>query len=99
MVKLQQHKVFNNSPLSWDFSGYEWSSDISGKGGNMHPSLRDNNLVTIYLLPESSCVIQKKAAYMDDETWAKVVKVLTPGIRKMKLINVTCIFLFYSLYI
>ena len=68
-------------------------------GKKVHPTLRCNNLVTSYGFTEESYFIQKKAAYMDDETWAKVVKVLTPGIRKMKLINVTCIFLFYSLYI
>ena len=30
----------------------------------------------------------KKVAYMNDETWVKVVKVVAPGMRKMKLINV-----------
>ena len=28
---------------------------------------------------------------MDDETWAKVVKVASPGIRKMKASNVSCV--------
>ena len=55
----------------------------------MHPRLRDNNLVTKYVFPEGSCVIPNKAAYMDDETWAKVVKVVAPGIRKMAVINVS----------
>ena len=53
------------------------------KGTKVHPRLRVNNLVTKYGLPEGSCVIPNKAAYMDDETWAKVVKVVAPGIRKM----------------
>ena len=33
-------------------------------------------------------MIPNKAAYMDDETWAKVVKVVAPGIRKMAVRNV-----------
>ena len=37
---------------------------------------------------EGSCVIPNKAAYMDDETWEKVVKVVAPGIRKMMVRNV-----------
>ena len=58
------------------------------KGTKVHPRLRGNNLVTKYGLPEGSCVIPNKAAYMDDETWAKVVKVVAPGIRKMAVSNV-----------
>ena len=54
----------------------------------MHPRLIGNNLVTKYVFPEGSCVIPNKAAYMDDETWAKVVKVVAPGIRKMAVSNV-----------
>ena len=54
----------------------------------MHPRRRDNNLVNKYGLPEGSYVIRNKAAYVDDETWAKVVKVVAPGIRKMAVINV-----------
>ena len=55
----------------------------------MQPRLKDNNLVTKYGFPEGSCVIPNKAAYVDDETWAKVVKVVAPGIRKMTVINVS----------
>ena len=68
------------------------------KGTKVHPRLRGNNLVTKYGLPEGSCVIPKKSAYMDDETWAKVVKVVDPGIRKMAVRNVAFVFsnLFYS---
>ena len=58
------------------------------KGTEVHPRLRGNNLVTKYGLPEGSCVIPNKAAYMDDETWAKVVKAVAPGIRKMVVSNV-----------
>ena len=57
------------------------------KGTKVHPRLRGNNLVTKYVLPEVSCVIPNKAAYMDDETWEKVVKVVAPGIRKMAVRN------------
>ena len=64
----------------------------------MHPSLRCNNLVTKYGFPEGSCVILKKLEYMDDETWAKVVKVLAPGIRKITVSNVAfvCSILFFT---
>ena len=58
------------------------------KGTKVHPRLIGNNLVTKYVLPEGSCVIPIKSAYMDDETWAKVVKVVAPGIRKMAVSNV-----------
>ena len=42
-------------------------------------------------------MIPNKEAYMDDETWEKVLKVVAPGIIKMKVINVACVFpvLFY----
>ena len=57
-------------------------------GTNVHPRLRGNNWTTKYGLLEESCVIPNKAAYMDDKTWAKVVKVVAPGTRKMAVINV-----------
>ena len=62
------------------------------KGTKVHPRLKGANLVTRYGLPEGSCVIPKKSAYMDDDTWAKVVKVVAPGIRKMKVSNIACVF-------
>ena len=37
-------------------------------------------------------MIPSKAAYMDDEILAKVTKVVAPGIRKMKVSNVACLF-------
>ena len=61
------------------------------KGTDVHPRMRGNNLVTKYGLPEGSCVIPNKEAYMDDETWEKVVKVVAPVIRKMAVINVACV--------
>ena len=45
--------------------------------------------MTKYVLLEGSFVIPNKAAYMDDETWVKVVKVVAPDIRKMSLSNVS----------
>ena len=36
-------------------------------------------------------MITNKAAYMDDETWVKSVKVVAPGISKMKVINIACV--------
>ena len=53
------------------------------KGEKVNQSLRGNNLVTKYEFLEGSCVIPNKSAYMDDETWVKVVKVEPPRIRKM----------------
>ena len=58
------------------------------EGTKVHPRLKGNNLVTKYGFPEGSCVITKKSAYMDEETWAKVVKVIGPDIRKMAVSNV-----------
>ena len=58
------------------------------KGTKFYPRLRGNNLLNKYGFPEESCVIPKKAAYMDDETWANVLKVVAPGIRKMAVSNV-----------
>ena len=48
--------------------------------------------MTGYVLTEGYCVIPKKSAYMDYETWEKVVKVLARGIRKIKVSNVACVF-------
>ena len=70
------------------------------KGEKVHNRLKGNNLVNIYLFPEGSYVIPNKAAYMDDETWEKVVKVVAPGIRKMKVSNVACVFpILFSIYL
>ena len=69
------------------------------KGTNVHQRLRGNNLVTKYILPEVSCVIPNKSGYMDAETWAKVVKVVAPDIRKMAVINVCFCLLYFILYL
>ena len=69
------------------------------KGTNVNPRLRGKNSVTKYGFPEGSCVIPDKVAYMDDETWANVVEVIAPGIRKMMVRNVGFFALFYSLFI
>ena len=52
-----------------------------------------------YGFPEGCCVIPNKAAYMDDENWSKVVKVVAPGIIKMAVIMFLLFPLFYSLII
>ena len=62
------------------------------KGKKVHPRIRGTNLVTRYGLPEGSCLIPKKASYMDDEIWEKLVKVVAPGIIKFKVSNVACVF-------
>ena len=36
-------------------------------------------------------MITNKVAYMDDKTSEKVLKVVAPGIRKMKVSNVDCV--------
>ena len=62
------------------------------KGGNVHPRLRGANLMTRYIFSEGSCVIPNKESYMDGDTWSKVVKVVSPGIIKMKVINVASVY-------
>ena len=37
-------------------------------------------------------MVQNKSGYMDDETWVKVLKLVSSGIRKINLINVACVF-------
>ena len=69
------------------------------KGDLVNPSYRDTNLVTKYGFTEGSYVIPNKSAYMDDENRKNVVKVLAPVIRKIKVRNIACVCLFYSLYI
>ena len=44
-------------------------------------------------------MIPNKSAYVDDETSAKVVKVVAPGIRKLAVIILFYFALFYSLLI
>ena len=41
-------------------------------------------------------MIPNKSAYMDDDTWVKVTKVVAPGIRKMKVSNVACMLPIFS---
>ena len=56
--------------------------------------------MTRYGLPEVSCVILNKETYIDDETWAKVVKVVALVIRKMKVSNVACVFpILFTIYL
>ena len=65
-----------------------------------HPRFRGNNLVARYGFPEGSCVIPNKASHMDNKTWAKVGKVVSPGIRNIKVSNVTCVSpIIFSIYI
>ena len=66
----------------------------------MYPRIRGKNFVTKYGLKELSCVIPNKAAYMDDETQANVVKVVAPGIRKFYESNAYCVIpILLSVYI
>ena len=61
------------------------------KGTNVHPRLRDTNLVTRYGFSEVSCVITNISECIDDKAWEMVVKVVFPGIRKMKVRSVACV--------
>ena len=54
------------------------------KGTKLHQRLRGNNFVTKYGFPEGYGLIPNKSSYIGDETWAKVVKVVAPGIRKRR---------------
>ena len=58
------------------------------KGKKVQPRQIGKKLLTKYGFSEGSCVIPNKAAYMDDKTWAKVAKVVAPGIRKIAVSNV-----------
>ena len=67
------------------------------KGANVHHRLRGENLEGF---PEVSCAILNKSAYMDDEAWSKVIKVVAPGIRKIKLITFACALpILFSIYL
>ena len=70
------------------------------KRTKVHPSFRSNNLVTIHGFTEGSCAITYKESYMDDETWAKVVKVVSPGIIKTKVNDIACVLpILFSTYL
>ena len=78
--------------------GVNYPVIFMAKETKVHPRLRGNNLVTKYESPEGIGVIPNKAAYMDDETWEKALKVVAPGMRKMVVINVAFVYsiLFYT---
>ena len=69
------------------------------RGNLVYPKLRGTNLVTRYGYPEVSCVIPNKSACMDDDTWAKVMKVTDTDIIKTKMRNVDLCFACFSIYI
>ena len=76
--------MIRDFPKWWAFLTYDgFKSHVKvTEGLEIFAEERINNLVTKYGFPKGSYVIPNKAAYMDDETWAKVVKVVAPGIRK-----------------
>ena len=70
------------------------------KGEKLHPRLRYKNLVTTYGFTERFFVIPNKVAYTDDKTSEKLVRVAAPGIRKMKVSNIACVFpILLSIYL
>ena len=64
------------------------------------PKIRGPNLVTKYVFLGVYCVITNQELYMDDEIFMRLVKVVSPSIRKMKLgdVSFVCLILF-SLFI
>ena len=86
--KPRHDKNFSESIFPITVLGVVSAAGVNGPfifmmhGTKVYPRLRGNNLVTRYGFSEGYCVIPKKSAYMDDETWSKVVKVVAPGIRK-----------------
>ena len=80
-------------------SGVNGKVIILSKETSVHPRIRCTNLVTKYILSEGYWVIPKKAAYMDVDTWKKVVKIAAPAIRKTKARNVACVLPIYYIYI
>ena len=97
-VKPRHDKNFSDSRFSMIFLWVVSAAGVNGpvifleKGTRVHPRLRGTSLVTRYGLPEGSYVIPNKSAHMDDKTWAKVLKVVAPDIRKIKVIKVGYIF-------
>ena len=61
--------------------------------------LSKTELVTRYVFPEESCVITNKSAYLDDDTWEKVVKVVAPGIIKIMVMLIVCFLILISTYL
>ena len=57
------------------------------KGAKVHARMRGKSLVTRCGFPEGYCMIPNKAAYIDETTLEKVLKLVTPGIRKMAVRN------------
>ena len=98
--------MVNQKSSEDNLEGHRWRVRyIENKIGKTQAKLitfifSNTNLVTRYGLPEVSCVIPKKTSKMDDETWEKLVKVVAPGIRKMKVINFACVFpILFSIYL
>ena len=70
------------------------------KGKKVYPRIRGKNLAVRYGFPEGYCAIPNKSAYMDDETWAEVMKAVAPGIKKMNVSNVAYTFpILFSIYL
>ena len=65
----------------------------------VHSKVRGTKLVTKYIFPSLSCVFSNKTSYMDDENLVKVMKLVVPAIRTLKVRNFSCFCLFYSLYV
>ena len=100
MKYFQQLKFFSKSPLGGSAASVNDTLIFLEKRTKVHPRLRGTNLVTRYGFPEGSCVIPNKSAYLDDETWERLVKVVAPVIRKILVSNFTCVFpILFSIYL
>ena len=105
-VKTCHEKNYSGSRFSVKALRFVSASGVNGpvifldKGTKVHPRLIGTNLITRNGFPEVSCVIPNKSAYMDDETWANMVKVVVLGIRIMKVSGVACVFtILFSIYL
>ena len=56
-------------------------------GKNVNRNFIKKRLIDHYKMPAVSCVVTNDYAYMDDDTWGKVVKVIAPGIGEMPVIK------------
>ena len=70
------------------------------KGTKVHPMLRGNKLVTRYVFSEGYFFIPNKLAYIDDGTWDNFEKLVSPGIRKVKVSSGACVLsALFSIYL
>ena len=55
------------------------------QGQSIHKRFTPERMVKYFGLLPGSCCLANPSGYMDDETWAKVVEIIVPAIRLMKV--------------